>query len=47
MMLFNDDADLDFINSDAATYFSEDVVINTIDLNNINIDDDSFDDNNL
>ena len=47
MMLSNDDMDLDFIHSDVATYFSEDMVINTKDLNNINIDDDSFDDNNL
>ena len=46
-MLFNDDIDLDYINSDVVACFSEDMVINNIDLNNINIDDDSFDDNNL
>ena len=47
MMLFNDDIDLDYVNSDVVTCFSEDMVINAIDLNNINIDDDSFDVNNL
>lgn len=47
MMLSNDDTDHDYVNSDFVTCFSEDMVINTINLNNINIDDDSFDDNNL
>ena len=45
--VFNDDTDLDYVNSDVVTCFSEDMVINTINLNNINSDDDSFDDNNL
>ena len=47
MMFFNDDIDLYYIKSDVFTRFSEDMVINTIDLNDINIDDDSLDDNNL
>ena len=40
----NDDIDLDGIESDIVTFFSHNMGYSTIDLNNIIIDDDNFDD---
>ena len=40
----NDDIDLDYIDSDIITFFIDGNAINTIDPNNINLDDGIFDD---
>ena len=34
----NDDTDLDYIHCDINTFFNDDMDINTIELNNINLD---------
>ena len=45
MMLYfsNNDRELNDIHSDIATFFSDDMGLNTIYLNNINLDDANFD----
>ena len=43
-MFSDDDIDLDDTDSDIVTYFSHVMAIDTIGLNNINLDDDNFDD---
>ena len=44
--LFSNDIHLNYIDFDIVPFFSDDMDINTIDLNNINFDD-NFDDNGL
>ena len=39
----NDDIDLDYINSDVVTFFSDNIDITTIDLENISLNDDDDD----
>ena len=43
----NDYVDLDDIESDIVTFFSDGMGLNTIDLNNINLNADNFDEQNL
>ena len=43
VVLSNDDTDLDDMYSDIAAFFSDGMGLVTIDLNNINLDDDHFD----
>ena len=40
----DDDVDLDDINSNIVTFFSDDMGLNTIDLNSINFDNNNFND---
>ena len=42
-IFYTNDTDLHDIDSDFATFFSDDMDHNTIDLKNINVDDDNFD----
>ena len=44
LAFFNDDIDLDNIDSDIVTYFGDDMDINTTEFNNIKLDDDDNDD---
>ena len=46
-VLSNDDIDFDDAKSDIVTFFSDDVILVTKDLNNINLDGDNFDENDL
>ena len=42
VLFSNDNIGLDDIDSDIATFFSDSIGLNIIDLNNFNVDDDSF-----
>ena len=44
-VLSNNDIDFDDAKSDIVTFFSDDVILVTKDLNNINLDGDNFDEN--
>ena len=45
VLFSKDDIDLDDIDSDIVTFFSDDMGFNVTDLNNIDLDDDNCDDN--